>query len=76
MSSSQHNLRRSSSHKVEVIKLGQPIQILFFLGLNDGMDVDPQLIYTYIYKIGKHTYETLSFNFEVHMPLLEAVSVH
>lgn len=59
---SQQNLRRSNGDNVEDIKLGQLVIILcFFYNLDDGMDGDPWLKYTNMYKLWKHTCENVSF---------------
>ena len=39
LSSFQQNLRRSTDHKVESMKLGQQLKILFFSNLDDMMGV-------------------------------------
>lgn len=58
-SSFKQTSRRSSGHKSKVIKLRKLVKILFSLNSYDKLDVELISKYTYMYKIGKHTHETL-----------------
>ena len=56
-------------HKVKIIKLGWLSENLVCPKLDDIMYVDPQLKYTHMCRLGKHTRE--NFKIEAHMNVLK-----
>ena len=60
-SSFQQKLRRLNGCKVRSIRLGQLLNILFFLNFDGGFGCRPLIKYVHMYKFEKHTCEHLKF---------------